>query len=117
MWGCGGREDRNVGLRWFLASAVRCRLGVRICHLNCGDSADPGTSCVYLEAASLQVSALQRNRSRSESSWPDRHESPHTAPRPRFAGHFAGQSLVVLEDVRLWGNLSGGLGVPALAVP
>jgi hypothetical protein len=64
----------------FLASAVRCRLGVRICHLNCGDSAGPGTSRVYLEAASPQASALQRNRDRSESSWPDRHESPHTAP-------------------------------------
>jgi len=63
-----------------LASAVRCRLGVRICHLNCEDSADPGTSRVYLEAASPQVSTLQRNRGRPESSWLDRHESPHTAP-------------------------------------
>ena len=37
-----------------LASAVRCRFGMRICHLNCGDSADPGISRVYLGAA-LQV--------------------------------------------------------------
>jgi hypothetical protein len=63
-----------------LASAVRCRLGVRIWHLNCEDSADPGTSRVYLEAASSQVSTLRHNRDRSESSWPDRHESLHTAP-------------------------------------
>jgi hypothetical protein len=73
-----------------LASAVRSRLGVRICHLNCEDSADPGTSRVYLEDASPQVRTLQRNRGQPESSWPDRHKSPHTAPRPRFAGHFAG---------------------------
>jgi hypothetical protein len=31
-----------------LASAVRSRHGVRVCHLNCRDSSDPGTFRVYL---------------------------------------------------------------------
>jgi hypothetical protein len=53
---------------------------LRIWHLNYGDSANPGAFRVYLQAAAPQLSALQRNHGQTESSRPDRHELPHTAP-------------------------------------
>jgi hypothetical protein len=46
--------------------------------------ADPWAFRVYLEAAASQLSALPRNHGRTESSRPDRNESPHTAPLARI---------------------------------
>ena len=71
---CQAQPQREAGNQHWVSKrpdhgdSVRCRLGVRICHLNCGDSADPGTSRVYLEAASPPVSACHAISGRADRS-------------------------------------------------